>query len=169
VQESLALVARSREEGRNRLVGEPLSSLIRTALPNTLVSMRPPSATEQTTGRIRSSDDRQVQLQSEVDAWRWVFGDTFVSGIYTLTIGQPADRIERFAVNLEPRESGLQRVDAQRLPQQLEQRDELGASSAAASGSPTAVHAWFRSLLVGVLVLLVAESFLARWFGGGRA
>jgi hypothetical protein len=168
MQESLALVARSREEGRNRLVGEPLSSLVRNALPDTVVTITPPAVTDRT-GRSKSGDSRQVQLQSEGDAWRWVFGDTSLSGIYSLTIGSPADRVERFALNIDSRESAVQRIDETRLPQQLERSDETGAPKVGDNSSTTAVYAWFRALLVAVLALLVVESFLARWFGGGRA
>jgi hypothetical protein len=167
IQESLSLVARGREEGRNRLVGESLSSLIRNATPETRLTMTPPTAD----GRDRSrSGGREVRLESEGEMWRWSYGDTFISGIYELKIGPPVDQVERFAVNVDPRESALDRVDPAQLPKELNASAAETSSSAgggASLGGQT--YAWFRPLLISVVALLALESLLARWFGGGRA
>lgn len=168
VQESLSLVARGREEGRNRLVGESLSSLLRHATPETRLTMTPP-ATEQRRDRT-GQVGREVRLESEGDVWRWSFGDTFISGIYDLTVGPPIEHHERFAVNLDPRESPLERIDPARLPEEFTSRTSVdGSVPSITASAATSTYAWFRPLIVVVVLLLVAESFLARWFGGGRA
>lgn len=168
VQESLSLVARGREEGRNRLVSESLSSLLSNATPETRLTMTPPVADER---RDRSRQDaREVRLESEGDVWRWSFGDTFISGIYDLKVGPPIEHHEIFAVNLDPRESPLERIDPARLPAEFASvASQSGSSPASTTSGATSNYAWFRPLLVLVVLLLGVESFFARWFGGGRA
>jgi hypothetical protein len=167
VQESLSLVARGREEGRNRLVGESLSSLLRNATPDTRLMMTPPSQ-EERRDRGRTATGREVRLESEGDAWRWSYADTFISGIYELKVGPPIEHIELFAVNIDPRESALERIDPARLPEELASRTSSGTSLNAASGASASTYAWFRPLILLVVLLLAVESFLARWFGGGQ-
>jgi hypothetical protein len=169
VQESLSLVARGREEGRNRLVGESLSSLLRDATPDTRLTMTPAAPDERREG-VRQPASREVRLESEGDAWRWSYADTFISGIYDLKVGPPMEHNELFAVNIDPRESPLERIDPTRLPEELASRTSLGGSpSSITSIGATATYAWFRPLMLLVILLLAVESFLGRWFGGGRA
>lgn len=168
VQESLSLVARGREEGRNRLVGESLSSLLRDASADTRLTMTPPSS-EERRDRSRQASSREVRLESEGDVWRWSYGDTSISGIHELKVGPPIEHNELFAVNIEARESPLERIDPTRLPEELASRASLDGSSSAPSGGTTSTYPWFRPLIMLVVLLLVVESFLARWFGGGRA
>jgi hypothetical protein len=166
VQESLSLVARGRDEGRNRLVGESLSSLLRNATPETRLTMTPPLEDR----RDRSQKvTREVRLESEGDAWRWSYGDTFMSGIYDLSVGPPLEQNQLFAVNIDPRESPLERLDPARLPEELGSPATNDGSTGAVSAGSTLTYAWFRTLIVLVVLLLAIESFLARWFGGGRA
>jgi hypothetical protein len=168
VQESLSLVARGREEGRNRLVGESLSSLLRNATPDTRLTMTPASS-EERREHNRQPAPREVRLESDGDAWRWSYGDTFISGVYELKVGPPIEHNELFAVNIDPRESPLERIDPARLPEELAPRTSPAASptSLATSGA-TSTYAWFRPLMLTVIALLAVESFLARWFGGGH-
>lgn len=92
-----------------------------------------------------------------------------MSGIYDLKVGPPIEHTERFAVNIDPRESSLERIDPARLPEQLAPRTAPSeASSSITSSGATSTFAWFRPLMLVVIGLLVVESFLARWFGGGR-
>jgi hypothetical protein len=167
VQESLSLVTRGREEGRNRLVGETLSSQLYNATSDTRLTMTPPASENR---RTRAIAPREVRLESEGDAWRWSYGDTSISGIYELKISRPLDQTERFAVNLEPQESPLERIDARQLPRELASAMRSDAASPATfTGSGAATYAWFRQLIIAVVVLLALESLLGRWFGGGRA
>ena len=129
--------------------------------------MTPPA--EDRRDRSRQAASRQVRLESEGDAWRWSYGDTFISGLYALKIGPPLDDNHVFAVNIDPRESPLERIDPARLPEELGSRASAdGSTVSTTSGPATATYAWFRSLIVVVVLLLAAESFMARWFGGGR-
>jgi len=169
VQESLSLVARGREEGRNRTVGESLSSLIRNATPDTRLTMAPPTLDER---RRNSAAAREVRLESEGDVWRWSYGDTFISGVYDLKMGPPVDRLERYAVNLDPRECPLDRLDPAQLPQELAGSATQSTTSSSGTllpGGTGLTYAWFRPLIIAVVVLLALESLMARWFGGGRA
>jgi len=168
VQESLSLVSRGQEEGRNRLVGESLSSLVRNATPDTRLTMTSPTA-EDRRDRSRTATGRQVRLESDGDAWRWSYGDTSISGIYELQLGPPVDRVERFAVNIDPRESPLECIDATRLPEELRSQRHSVDAGTPRSGAAATTYPWFRTLIVLVLLLLAVEALLARWFGGGRA
>jgi hypothetical protein len=168
VQESLSLVARGREEGRNRIVGESLSSLIHNATPETRLTMTPPAGGQRGDRGLRGTS-REVRLESEGDIWRWSYGDTSLSGIYDLSVGPPLEQHQLFAVNVDPRESPLERIDPARLPQELAASESpVAASSSGSAGGTAANYAWFRPLLVVVVLLLALESFLARWFGGGQ-
>lgn len=163
VQEALSLAAQGREEGRNRLVGEPLSSLVRAALPDTRLTLTPPAAS----GRTEATA-RPLRLESEGELWRWAYGETLLSGLYAVQFGAPLNRVEQFAVNVDPRESALQRIDPALLPAELVSTKPANGSGTAAGATTTANYAWFRPLLLTVIALLALESFLGRWFGGGR-
>jgi hypothetical protein len=75
--------------------------------------------------------------------------------------------VQRFAVNVDPAEGDLARLDPELLPAQLrrEKVDEA-ADAAPLAGRETA--SYFRWLLCAVLGLLAAESCLAWAFGRSR-
>jgi hypothetical protein len=164
VQETLSLVARGREEGRNRLVGEPLSSLLHMATPDTRLTITPPKIAD----RSRAAS-RPIRLEATGDVWRWSYSDTDIAGMYEVNIGSPLNQNELFAVNIDPRESALQRIDSAALPAEVVSQATADGPAASSLSAGLTTSAWFRPLLLAVLLLLAVESFLARWFGGGRA
>jgi hypothetical protein len=98
----------------------------------------------------------------------WTFTDTAHSGVYTVAIGGTAGEVQRYAVNLDTRESQLERLDADLLPSQF-QRDTTdtvptGVRANVLSGSQS-----FRYVLAAALVLLLCETFLAWFFGRSAA
>ena len=165
VQETLSFVARSRDKVRNVLVNEEIGASLTSALPDTTITIASPPANSLTA--TSANAPRRVPLESKGDAWRWSFGDTRHIGMYEVRYGKPIDRTEQYAVNLEPRESALERIDSTRLPDQLlrEGREETNHSPGAKASATG--QAWFRSLLMFVLLLLATESWLAYRFSGG--
>ena len=84
-----------------------------------------------------------------------------------MTIFFVGNLTQYFAVNLNTRESNLERYDSQLLPSQFAQEEKAHVaglpSVSGASGSQL-----FQYVLVFVLVLLFAESTLAWMFGRQR-
>jgi hypothetical protein len=76
---------------------------------------------------------------------------------------QNAGRQERFAVNVDPRESDLSQLQSAMLPAQLQPHTELEFGQPLLP--PPTGFTLFRYFLVGVAVLLVLEGGLAGWFG----
>jgi hypothetical protein len=106
-------------------------------------------------------------MQVENDISNWLFGDTMRSGVYTARYGPPLDETQRFAVNVNTRESNLDRFDTELLPSQFNQ--DFGAEEATASVPATRPSQYFRYFLGLVLVLLLLETFLAWHFGSAVA
>ncbi len=58
---------------------------------------------------------RPVRLHAEGDYSAWSYADTWLSGVYTATLGPPISRTQRFAVNVDTRESDLAPLDVDDL------------------------------------------------------
>jgi hypothetical protein len=69
-----------------------------------------------------------------------------------------------FALNVNPRESDLERYDPEMLPSQF-RRDLSAWGQAAVTLSSSRPTQYFRYVLGAVLVLLLLESYLAWRFG----
>jgi hypothetical protein len=156
IQEILARAVQGRTESRNVRVGDSLEGSVRGTYENLSVSIdRPDGNSERVTARVEGVHSR------------WVYSDVNVSGIYTARYGPPVNRQELFAANVDPRESDLQRVDAELLPSQLNPGLQIDK---AASLLPTAGPAQFYRHLLGLLlILLLLESTLAWYFGNASA
>jgi len=149
----LALVGRS--EGRNVLVGDELTGFV------------PPAALSETVV-LSGPNDQQERLPIVLDAGaaRWSSSGAITSGEYSARLG---DAVQRFAVNVNTRESDLSRFDPELLPGQFSREplapgdDEVPPALAASSAD-----SYFRWLLWGVLTLLLIEPLLAWRFGRGR-
>jgi len=156
VQEMLAFAVRRRFEARNVLVGEPLEGSLPGAHSLAALTLRTPGGEAQ-----------RVPLQHAGDASTWSFAGTALGGMYTADIGAAAHPSQRFAVNLRPRESDLERFDSDLLPGQFDPEFRLGKTDA---GLPSTRPAqYFRYLLGLVLVLLLTETTLAWYFGNASA
>jgi hypothetical protein len=157
VQQILKEAVRGRTPLRNVAVGDLLRGRL------------PPGSAESTVV-ISDPAGRDLRVSAETqDAGRqWSFADTRRSGVYSVALGGAAGDIDRFAVNVDTRESQLERVDASSLPSQLQtQLLEETASSGRADGGGSSQL--FRYLLAAVLLLLMCESFLAWFFGRSDA
>jgi len=152
VHETLHESLAGHSEVRNLVVGEELTSTPAATATEQVLSITGPEGL-----------DQRLHLDFTDDEARWRFAAN-ISGVYEIHGQEP---VQRFAVNVNPRESDLARLDPKLLPSQfsrgpLDQVDEeamLPAGNAAA---------YFRWLLGVVLALLVAEPCLAWHFGGRR-
>jgi hypothetical protein len=163
VQETLAFVSRSQDQMHNAVVQETIGASLVTALPETTVQLTTPASTKQ------APAPRRLPLESKGDRWQWSFPETTHVGIYSVEYGAPIQRTEQFAVNLEPRESALERIDATRLPPALLKANALPHAAGTFPSAGPVGNSWFRALLCGVLLLLALESLLVTRFSGGAA
>jgi hypothetical protein len=154
IHEMLRFALAGRSEGRNLLVGDELGGIV------------PPAALSESVVLDFPNDQQErLPITLEASTARWSFGGAALSGEYVARLG---DGVQRFAVNVNTRESDLSRLDPELLPGQFSREavvssadDEEGA--VAVSGS-----SFFRWLLGGVLALLFVEPVLAWRFGRGR-
>ena len=156
VQEMLLRAVSRREEGRNLRVGEEIVGAIAGGTSESAVQLSGPQGVSQKLPLITNGSESA-----------WSFSGTTASGIYEAKLSA-AGTAQSFAVNVDSRESDLERVPVDSLPSQiglsLEAADEDGSLAATASGA-----ALFRAALLAVLVLLGCESLLAWWIGKGAA
>jgi hypothetical protein len=157
VQQILKEAVRGRTPLRNVMVGDLLRGRL------------PPGSAEST---VVISDpvgrDLRVSAETQDAARQWSFADTRRSGVYSVAIGGAAGDVDRFAVNVDTRESQLERVDAALLPRQLQTQllDETTVSRRVDGAGSSQL---FRYLLGAVLFLVLCESFLAWYFGRSDA
>jgi len=143
-----------RTEGRNVQVGDDLTGVVRGAATDAQVVLARPDG----------SVERLPLVPEGPDA-RWTYSGVATSGLFEArhTSGSP----QKFAVNVNPRESDLARFDPELLPSQfsreLEPGDEPSAPALASEGT-----SYFRLLLGLLLVLVLVEPCLAWYFGRGR-
>lgn len=157
VQQILKEAVRGRTPLRNVTVGD----LLRGRLP-------PGSAESAVVISDPSGRDLRVSAEMQDASRQWSFSDTRRAGVYSVTLGGAADDIDRFAVNVDTRESQLERVDATLLPSQL-QTQLLEETVASGRAEGIGGSQLFRYLLAAVLLLLLCESFLAWFFGRSDA
>jgi hypothetical protein len=99
------------------------------------------------------------------DETRWTYDETDRAGRYEVAFGPPIRRTDAYAVNIDPAESDLTRVDATELPTELRVAvDQLAWADFAGSGGPSRSRL-YATLLYVVLGLLLCESAAAWWFG----
>jgi hypothetical protein len=161
VQETLSLVTRERDQAKSLLVHEAIHATLTSASPESSVAMRLPTQENQ------ASPPHRVALLSSGDVWRWSWEETARLGIYEAQYEQLPLVGEKFAVNLDPRESALVSMDAAELPKEFQAAEV--SSSTAANSTREAGTTWFRGLLLGVFGLLLLEAWLTARFSGGGA
>jgi hypothetical protein len=156
VQETLAYAIAPQRAQRNLIVGDEL------------VGFLPPTATPGTLQMATPSErSERVPIQTDGVDLRWTYGETQSSGFYEVRLGPPNEFAQVFAVNVNTRESDLERVDAESLPEAFshdEPVDRAAATSFSGGGEDLELFRW---CLAGVLALLLAESLLAWRFGSG--
>ncbi|MFO0817449.1 MAG: BatA domain-containing protein [Pirellulales bacterium] len=155
LRESLA----GRLDLRNALVGQPLAGRFTSGSAGAEVVVIPPDE-----GETGETLPRRASVERSNDDLRWSFVATASQGLY---IARRGNEEERFAVNLDTRESDLTRLDPTLLPASM--RRESSATEPREQG-PSAIssgRSLFRHLLMVVLGLLIGESLLAQRLGRG--
>ena len=154
IHEMLSLAVRSRSAGRNVLVGEPLEGTAAVTAPDAAVTVTAPG----------EAGGERVPLTREGETGQWVYAATATSGLYAVQSGDGADDRHWYAVNVNPRESNLERFDSEQLPSQF--RQDLGPVGQPGTPLPaTRTAQYFRWFLGGLFGLLLLETFLAWYFG----
>jgi hypothetical protein len=157
IQEMLALAVQSSDMSRDLRVGEPLEGISRESSGDASVTITLPDESQE-----------RVRLLRQDAAEQWMFRGTYWSGIYSVTREGIPDWQQRFAVNSDPAESELDRVDPGRLPEQI-LRDQPASEldeSLPAVDRPVSHARWLLAIL---LVTLLSESFCAWRFGTTRS
>jgi hypothetical protein len=156
MQETLAYAIGGRTAQRNLLVGDDLGGVI-------------PNASSQLEAQLQTPDGRteRLPLQTQGEDVAWGFGDAHLSGIYELKLGPPQSSTQLFAMNVNTRESDLERVDPDALPPELSQDRRTGAVARTAGAGGGSTRDLFRYFLGGVLALLLVETVFAWRIGSG--
>lgn len=107
-----------------------------------------------------------IPPSSEADAGRWSFDETDFRGIYKVRAGSRTANEQKFAVNVDTRESDLQKLHPEDLPEGFTVRSDWQATESVPSVDLRArSFAMHRMFLYIVLGLLFTEVFLAWWIG----
>ena len=156
VQEMLLYATSRRDEGRNLQVGDDLVGMFPASPPQTPLTMLLPD------GR-----NERLSLVAKGDESLWSYSGGAISGSYEARLGTPTKSTQRFALNVNTRESDLERLPADLLPSQfnLDVQGDIGSPAIL----PGSTESFFRELLLGVLILLACESVLAWRMGRGIA
>jgi hypothetical protein len=137
----------------NLIAGEPMTGTVPIQTgPGQMSVIRP------------TGDDSAVQL-AEVDAsgnQAWSFSQTFESGIYRLRYSNGA--IVPYAIGIDSRQSDLLRTPIGLLPRSNIEKN-ASVELTEAKSEATSSNELSRYVLLGLLVLLLAESTLAWLFG----
>ncbi|MFV1966933.1 MAG: BatA domain-containing protein [Pirellulaceae bacterium] len=150
----LYYAVRGRAPRRNALVGEPLASHLQGVGAETVVAvLAPDGRTERVPIRVEGTDRH------------WRYGPAKLSGVYEVDCGSPSQPKEQFAVNVDTRESDLDRIDRKWLPPQIEDQVIYHAGAAVFAGAD---NGWplYRVVLSVLLLALIVETLLAYRFGG---
>ncbi|MCA9104636.1 MAG: BatA domain-containing protein [Planctomycetales bacterium] len=130
----------------------------------------PPDTGEATAPENSESTETPTGAGDSPRRWRFEFLNTSNSGFYRLqlqsTDGEPIERL--FAANVDPSEARLTRIDLDEARRGLFGEtigvvalDRLGSESV--SGGNQEYWKW---IIVGLIIVLVGEQSLARWFRG---
>ncbi len=152
VQEMLRFAIAGRSSNRNVNVGDDLIGTVFQGLTDRAVSLKGPDGLEQ---RLAIRDDASER--------HWVFAETALSGVYEAHVGGTT---QFYAVNVDPSEGDLTRLDLEVLQTQLHVESEDAVEESAQAVDST--RSYFRWLLAGVFILLLIEPSLAWWLGRER-
>ena len=110
-------------------------------------------------------ETQRIRMAIDADRARWTFSDTRRCGIYSVELPEPAGTSELFAVNVDTRESDLERVEAEELPPGMVRELKFEPTGQTPHVEPPAPWPLFRILLGLLLALVLFETFLARHLG----
>ncbi len=153
VQEILSVGISGRSAARNVLVGDELEGLVSGTVDDFPLEVNSPGARSERVKPVIDGADS-----------RWAYGNTGQSGMYEARLGPPVSSSQMFAVNVNTRESDLERFDPDLLPEQFRADYQAEGGSATRLPSSKSTHL-FQWVLVGLLGLLLLESCVAWAFG----
>jgi hypothetical protein len=139
---------------RNALVGEPLESSLPAAGASAALVLRNPDGRKE-----------QIRVAARGESNRWSYADTWQSGIYRAEMPSAAGQNRLYAVNINPTESALERIDPATLPQQLTVVPALDGPQQQPTTQLGIRGGLDRFFLYMALTLLLLETVLAWWFG----
>jgi uncharacterized membrane protein len=158
MEQIVAEAASGRLNESNVRVGQPLSRAFPAAAVGAQVTMHLPERKTETTALVADGDTSALR-----------FAETGIAGAYGARVGPPLDRLYPFAVNPDPIESDLSKLDETELRSSYPAWKFVYDSdwrpyqeSASAVSQRGELH---RPFLWAVLVLLLVETVLAFWFG----
>lgn len=160
VQELLAAAVRGQLNDRNTIAGSAIGASVRSNDPDRAVAVRLPDG-----------DDATVRVKTSADGSNWTFADTQLSGVYSVSQGSPGKEPLNFAVNVDPVESDLTKLDVSELRTDIWPGVPFLHSTTwqDTEGQPMADAVrrgqFHRALLYAVLALLFAEIALATYMG----
>lgn len=162
IQEMVLYAVSGRWGERQHLVGQPLTHVY------------PATGVEVDAAVTRPDGQTQTAKMSLSDgASQLSFDATELSGIYEVTLGHPLPRTDLFAVNVDPRESDLTKLEKDELEGELFAGLEMSyrtewQADAAESSSPTSERGGLtRWLLYLTLGLVFVEQMMAWRFAWG--
>jgi len=139
---------------RNLLVGQPLESTLPTGGASAAVVLQNPEGRKE-----------QIRVAARDESNRWTYSETWQSGIYRAELPSAASQNRLYAVNINPTESALQKIDPALLPEQLTVVPALEGPQQQPTtqlGSQSNEARLFLYLALGLLLL---ETVIAWWFG----
>ena len=173
VHEMLACVLEGQLQQRNVMVGEPLGGSLAAPVGRVSNPSPPVGRVSNPSFSIRTPSSRRHEgpFRAVGEDTAWSFADTELSGFYVAQFGPPLSRSETFAVNVDTAEGDLSTIG----PDELQSRVWPEATVAGYAHwqhpdeEPSAQAGRTRDLSQGliyaVLLLLAAETYLARRFG----
>jgi hypothetical protein len=156
IREMVDYAAAGQQGRHNVVVGDLLSGTLPTGSTNRRLMLEGPRG-----------GSHPVPVTFDAGPPRWAFADTSLSGIYQVVSDRPDQSFQSYAVNVDNRESDLARIDVASLPSQFVPLKQ-GATGSLVNREGPSRSPLFRLFLASLLILLVSESTLAKWFGERR-
>lgn len=113
---------------------------------------------------LQSPDGHKEQIRVAARG-EWSFGDTWQAGIYRAEMPSSATSSRLYAVNINPTESALRKIDPSLLPEQITVVPGLSADRQQPAATLGIRSGEARLFLYIALFLLLFETIIAWWFG----
>ncbi|HEX4000914.1 MAG TPA: BatA domain-containing protein [Pirellulales bacterium] len=135
-------------------VGQPLESALPTGGASAAVVLQNPEGRKE-----------QIRIAARDASNRWSYADTWQSGIYRAEVPAAASQGRLYAVNINPTESALVKIDPALLPEQLTVVPAVDGAQQQPTTQLGAQSNESRLFLYIALSLLLLETVVAWWFG----
>jgi hypothetical protein len=165
VRELLAYALSGKNRSWQQSVGTSLTGTAAHEVTAFRASTGPPNQWQMVRSDGRSEP---VAWYSHGGAWSWSYADTNLSGKYTLRDASQ-NQLQEFAVNFDPAESDLAKLQKNQLPPSIDVRTTARDGVTGDATSLVTKAVWSGWLLWLAVALMLVESFLAWRFGRGSA